>query len=144
MGKLNASARRPEGSELVALDIDSPDDNGDFPLHVIKTTGYVGATGDKSLDFVGFDAQVTGEKIHFYFVNQRPPVDTTRKLLEAGKIGSNATIDVFELPREGKHMKHLRTVWSPAVWSPNRVAVLNDGAFVVTNDHSVKLGLRRE
>lgn len=39
-------------------------------------------------------------------------------------------------------MKHLRTVWAPkSVYTPNNVAAVGDGNFVVTNDHSKSLGL---
>lgn len=145
--RLNASARRPGDGELIALDIDSPGSDGLYNLRVIKPVGYVGATGgsDKSIDFVGFGAQVVDSKtLQFYFVNQRPPVDSTLKILTGlEKTGANSTIDVFELKRGKNEMRHLRTVFSDQVWSPNRVATLGDGAFVATNDHSKKVGFRK-
>jgi hypothetical protein len=137
MGKLNVTGRRPSGSELLALDIDS--DKELFGLRAIKPIGYTGAAGDKSLDFVGFDVEIVDSTtLRFYMVNQRPPVDGEGKYLDASNIGSNATIEIFQLRRGDTKMAHVRTVASPAVYSPNRVAVIGDGAFVVSNDHSVK------
>ncbi|KAK7181809.1 serum paraoxonase arylesterase [Paraphaeosphaeria sporulosa] len=41
-------------------------------------------------------------------------------------------------------MKHLRTVWDPeTMYTPNNVAAVGNGAFVVTNDHSKSFGLRK-
>lgn len=137
MLKLNVSGRRPHGSELIALDIDSPDKNGLFPMRTIKPVGYVGATGNAVLDIVGFDAEIVSPStIHFYFTNGRPPVGADKEFLDATKVGSNATIDIFEYKKGGEEMKHLRTIWTPEIWSPNRVAVIGQGAFVITNDHT--------
>ncbi|KAF2193273.1 calcium-dependent phosphotriesterase [Zopfia rhizophila CBS 207.26] len=145
MGKLNVSGRRPGGSELIALDIDSPGKDGLFGMRGIKPVGYDGAAGDGALDLVGFDAEVIDlSNIHFYLVNQRPPVDAERKYTDPTKTGANATIDVFQLKRGENKIRHIRTVVSPEVWSPNRVAILSKGSFVVSNDHSTKVGLRKE
>lgn len=127
----------------MALDIDSPGDDGLFNLRGIKPVGYVGATGagDKTLDFVGFDAHIVDSStIHFYMINQRPPVDADLKYADT-KDGANATIDVFEYKRGADSMQHLRTVHSPEVFSPNNIAAIGDGSFVISNDHSGKVGL---
>ncbi|KAJ4288959.1 hypothetical protein N0V90_011301 [Kalmusia sp. IMI 367209] len=146
-GKSNVSARRPSGTEFLALTIDSPDDDGSFNLRAIEPVGYVGATGqgDASLDMLGFDGEVINEKtIHFYFVNQRPPVDAQFKHIDASKTGANATIEVFEYKKGANSMHHLRTVWAPDVlYTPNNVAAVGEGAFVATNDHSKGLGWRK-
>jgi hypothetical protein len=47
---------------------------------------------------------------------------------------------VFEMRRGEEVMRHLRTIWSREVSTPNRVAILGQGNFLVTNDHSVKTG----
>ncbi|KAF1945207.1 serum paraoxonase/arylesteras-like protein [Clathrospora elynae] len=147
MKKLNVTGRRPGGSELLALDIDDPGVDGLFNLRAIKPAGYAGAIGDDTLDLLGFDAQILdGNTIQFYFVNERPPIGAFNNVIDASKSGTNATVEVFEMRKGEDQMHHLRTVWSPEVWTPNRVAALGggDGAFLVTNDHSVKVGLRRE
>jgi len=139
--KLNVSGRRPGGSELIALDIDDPGVDGLFNLRAVKPLGYTGANGDSSLDLLGFDAEILdGDTINFYFVNQRPPVGPFNNYIDASVVGTNSTIDVFEMRRGEENMRHLRTIWSPEVFTPNRVAVLGGGAFLVTNDHSVKTG----
>lgn len=139
---MNATGRKPETSGLIALDIDYPGADGLFNLRQIKPAGYTGATGDDTLDFVGFDAQILdGDTIQFYFVNARPPVGAFNNIIDASKVGANFTIEVFEMRRGEEQMRHLRTIWSPAVWTPNRIAALGGGAFLLTNDHSVTVGL---
>lgn len=139
---LNVTGRRASGSELIALDIDYPGTDGLFNLRAIKPVGYSGAIGDGALDFVGFDAQILdGDTIQFYFVNMRPPVGAFNNIIDATNIGPNGTIEIFEMRRGEEQMRHVRTISSPAVWSPNRVAVLGNGEFLVVNDHSVNVGL---
>lgn len=134
MGQLNESGRQP--SELMALNIDSPGTDGLFGMRNIKPEGYRGATGDDTLDLLGFDVEKTDAGLRFWLVNLRPPVDENGKYLDAKKIGANATIDVFDMKRGKNKMVHVKTVWDPAIWSPNKVAALGDGSFVVTNDAS--------
>ena len=142
VNKVNATGRRPGGSELIKLDIDQPGDDGLFNLRAIKPLGYTGATGDNSLDLLGLDAQILdADTVHFYFVNQRPPVDAAQNILDSSALGANSTIEVFEMKKGEDQMRHLRTIWSPAVWTPNRIAALGNGTLLVTNDHSVKVGL---
>jgi hypothetical protein len=140
--KLNVTGRRPGGSELIALDIDEPGVDGLFNLRAIKPIGYTGANGDASLDLLGFDAEILdGDTINFYFINQRPPIGPFNNYIDASVLGANSTIDVFEMRRGEEVMRHMRTVFSPNVFTPNRVAILGGGAFLVTNDHSTKTGL---
>lgn len=145
MGKFNVTGRRPGGSEVIAFNIDAPGKDGLFGMRSVKTVGFTNAAGEKSLDFVGFDAEkLASGRIHFYMVNHGPPVDAESQIIDATEIGANTTIEVFELSEGGDEMKHLRSVLSPAVWTPNRPAALGGGAFVVSNDHSAKVGLRKE
>jgi hypothetical protein len=146
MKKLNTTGRRPGGSELIALDVDEPGVDGLFNMRSIKPIGYHGAKGegDSELDLLGFDAEILdGDTINFYFVNERPPVGPFNNYIDASVVGANSTIDIFEMRRGEETMRHLRTIWSGAVITPNRIAVLGQGNFVVTNDHSVKTGLVR-
>lgn len=139
MSRLNISGRRPGGSELMALNIDSPGEDGLFGLHSITPIGYDGASGDGTLDLVGFDVEVVDQTaLRFWLINQRPPVDENRNYLDARKIGANATIDVFELKRGQPKMVHVKTVADPAIYSPNGIAFAGDGSFFVSNDHSGK------
>jgi hypothetical protein len=141
---LNATGRRPEGSQLIALDIDEPGVDGLFNLRVIKPIGYTGAKGDDIMDLLGFDAEILdGDTINFYFVNERPPIGPFNNYIDASVLGANSTIDVFEMRRGEESMRHVRTIWSPEVITPNRVAILGQGNFLVTNDHSTKTGLVR-
>jgi hypothetical protein len=142
MGDLNVSGRRPGGSELIALDMDAPGADGFFGMRVIKPVGYDGATGDGTFDSNGFDVEVVdSETLRFYITNQRPPVDDDKNYLDAETLGGNMTVEVFEMTRGQNEMRHLQTVFSPAVPTANRVAALGGGAFVVSNDHGLKVGL---
>lgn len=139
IGVLNIAGRRPGGSELMALNIDAPGSDGMFGIHKIKPEGYDGATGDGTLDLLGFDVEVVdAATLRFWLINHRPPVDANRKYLDATKIGANSTIDVFELKRGKDKMVHVKTVFDPEVKTPNNIAVMEDGSFVATNDHSAK------
>lgn len=129
----------------MALNIDSPGSDGLFGLRSIKPTSYDGATGDGTLDLVGFDVEVIdAATLRFWLINQRPPVDVDRRYLDASKVGANATIDVFELKRGGNKMVHVKTVADPAIYSPNGIAAMGKGSFVTSNDHSGKVGLRKQ
>ncbi|RDL37023.1 uncharacterized protein BP5553_04456 [Venustampulla echinocandica] len=80
--------RRPCWSELMALNIDSPGEDSFFGMHSIKPVGYGGATGDGTLDLVGFDVEIVDERtLRFWLINQRPPVDANKKYLDPKKIG---------------------------------------------------------
>lgn len=148
MKQLNATGRRPGGSELIALDIDNPGADGFFNLRNIIPKGYTGATGNSDLDLLGFDAHrwvdMEGiESVQFYFVNMRPPVDASKNIIDASKIGANSTVELFELKNGEDEMQHRRTIWSSEIYTPNRVAALgvDQGTFLLTNDHSVKVGI---
>ena len=91
---MNISARRPSGTEFLALSIDKSLENGSYPVIKIDLADYVSNSGDSAVDFLGFDAEIINETtVHFYFVNQRPPVDAEGRHIDATKIGANATIE---------------------------------------------------
>jgi hypothetical protein len=139
MGRLNISGRRLEGSELMALYIDEPAKGDSFRMHKIAPTGYSGATGDGTLDLIGFDAQdLENSKLQIWLINQRPPIDEQGQYLDATKVGANVTVDVFEHVKGEKTMKHVKTVADSEVYSANSIARLEDGSFVVSNDHTAK------
>jgi hypothetical protein len=141
-GRLNQSSRHSGGSGLIALDIDNPRADDLVNVRSIKPIDYVGATGDESLDLLGFDAEIIdASTLQFYLINERPPVDYRLDPIDATKTGVNFTIEVFEYTRGEEQMKHLRTVFSPDVYSPNNVAAVGNGAFVISNDHSQRVGL---
>lgn len=142
ISRLDVSGRRPTGSEIIAFDIDSIAPNGFFSMRSIRPVGAFGARGDAVLDTVGFTAEfVDDSTIRFYFPNVAPYHGT---YFDATELGANATLEIFEYKRGNDEMKHLRTVQSPAIWSPNRPAAVGGGAFLVTNDHGVKVGWRKQ
>ena len=117
MVKYDLSGRK-DGDHISVLDIDQPGSDGLFGLRQLKTVGYEGATGDGSLDLLGFDVEVMSEtKLRFWMVNNRPPVDENKKLLDPRVTGANSTIDVFEVTRGLNEMKYIKTFASNAIVS---------------------------
>ncbi|PSN65490.1 hypothetical protein BS50DRAFT_575481 [Corynespora cassiicola Philippines] len=144
MSKFNLSGRRTEGSELMAIYIDHPIEEG-FRMHKITPISYKGTAGDTRLDLVGFDAEKKGNsRLRFWLINQRPPVDTKGNYLDATKIGVNGTVDVFEYTKGATEMKHVKTVFDQNIYSGNKLALIGNDDFVLTNDHSGKVGFRKE
>lgn len=145
LSKYNVSGRRTQGSELVAMHIDEPESNGQFKMHSIRPSGYEGATGDQTLDFVGFDVDASAHNVlDFWLVNHRPPVDAQRQHLDAKKLGSNVTIEVFRYAKAAREMQHVKTIVHPDIHSANKLALTGGGSFAVSNDHSDRVGFRKE
>ena len=142
---MNAAGRQPGGSWVSVLDIDEPGADGLFGLRQMKVTGYRGAAGpsDVDLDLHGFDVEVIdNERLRFWLINHRPPVDENGIILDATKVGANSTIEVFESKRGEDELVHVRTIWDEAIFTPNKLAATGDGGLVVTNDMSSKGELR--
>ena len=91
------------------------------------------------LDLHGLNVQVIDNKsLKFWLINHRPPVDETGTLLDASKLGANSTVEGFEAERGKDELVHIRTIWNEATFASNKVAVMGDGAFVVTNHMSFR------
>jgi len=121
------------------LHVDERGADGLFGLHRMQTAGYDGATGDGTVDTVGFDVEVVGNsKLRFWIVNDRPPIDDNGQLLDAHKVGANGTVELFESERGSDRLVHLKTFSDRALATPNKPAAVGNGAFLVTNDKSGK------
>jgi hypothetical protein len=108
-------------------------------MHSIRPETYEGATGDATLDFVGFDVNANKkDALEFWLVNHRPPVDAQKRYLDAAKIGSNVSVEVFSYDKGARKMQHVRTITHPHIHSANNLALTEQGGFVVSNDHSSK------
>ncbi|RDL41400.1 Uncharacterized protein BP5553_01379 [Venustampulla echinocandica] len=145
--KLNASGRTPNG-HFVALNIDSPGPDGNYGASRLQITGdYLGPAGSRAIDPNGFDVEILpNNRLRFWMTNVRPPVDAVSgEYLDATKVGANGTVESFELIRGGDTLKWTGTFGANGgvVHSPNKVAADLNGGFVVTNDHSTPIGLRR-
>ena len=139
VSKLNVSGRTPGGDYVSVLNIDDPGTDGLFGLHQLKPTGYIGAIGDGTLDLHGFDVEVVNsEKLRFWMINHRPPVDADKRYLDATKVGANSTVEVFEVTRGSDEMVHIKTIADKAIDTPNKLAATGNGGFVMTNDKSSK------
>lgn len=123
----------------MAIRIDESTSDGQFRMHSIRPQNYEGATGDSTLDLLGFDVNAKRkDALEFWLINQRPPVDAQKKYVDATKIGSNVTIEVFNYAKGAQQMEHVKTILHPEIYSPNMIALTKKGGFVVTNDHSSK------
>ena len=128
---------------MSVLKIDQPGDDGFYGLHQLEVNGkYRSAIGGKDLSVVGFDIEVVAkDRLRFWMVNHQPHVDLEGKLLDATKLGANSTVEVFELTRGSTKWEHLQTIFSDAVFTPNNIAAVGDGSFLVTNDHDNKVSM---
>ncbi|KAE8211083.1 hypothetical protein CF327_g5127 [Tilletia walkeri] len=161
MDRLNA-AKRPTTDAVYVVDTRG---SGSFASRItkIQPTSFDGINGDATLNLHGIavlevaskptpaegndlvmDASYTPPTLYLYFNNHRPPMDpSTGKLLNAVKVGANSTVEIFKTTLGDKKMEHVRTYTSEHIHTPNRVAPISPDSFLWTNDHAVKVGLRR-
>lgn len=115
-------------------------------LKWITPENYGGSMGDSSLYLHGFDVLTdkNTDLLRILLVNHRPSYDSlTGKLLDAKVVGANSTIEQFHSKAGSDTMRHIRTYADPLIATPNRVAWVNDHAFVFSYDHSAKTGVVR-
>ena len=123
----------------MAIYVDEPTSTSQLRMHSIRPQGYEGATGDQTLDLVGFDADASKkDALDLWLINHRPPVDAQKQHLDATKIGSNVSVEVFSYVKGDREMRHLKTILHPHIHSANNLALTGQGGFVVSNDHSNK------
>lgn len=129
----------------MAIYIDQPLKSGGFKMHPIQPTDYGVGPGDGKLDLAGFDVELLDDSSthRFWLINQRPPYDENGVLLDARKHGHNTSIDVYEHRKGDPKMKFIARGWSPRLHSANKIAFVGDNNFVVTNERSSKVGLRK-
>ncbi|OKL61997.1 hypothetical protein UA08_02918 [Talaromyces atroroseus] len=138
--KYNLSARA-RTDHVSVLDIDQPGSDGLYGLRQLKVSGYQG-----ELDLHGFDVRRLGNTLRFWMINHRPPIDdSTGDFLDPKVFGANSTIEIFDLDYASETLKHVKTIFSNVIISPNGLAVEADGVgFVITNDHDAKVGAFRD
>jgi hypothetical protein len=127
---------------LSVLNVDEPGEDGLYGLHQLEITGgYTGTDSLNSIDLHGFDIEVLSDsRLRFWMVNHRPPIDDFGNYLDATQLGANSTVEVFDHTIGSLNLHFVKTVYSPAVYTPNNIASTGDGGFVSTNDHSTKTG----
>ncbi|KAF8849101.1 putative serum paraoxonase/arylesterase 2 [Acephala macrosclerotiorum] len=144
VGALNASGRGMR-DRIAVLDTrrEGPVSSRLIWLNVLN---FPGINGDGRFNLHGLDirADKNTDTLRILLVNHRPPLDpVTGEFLNAALVGANSTIEQFITKAGSSTMRHVRTYADPLIQTPNRVAWVNDHAFVFTNDHSGKVGLRR-
>jgi hypothetical protein len=110
----------------------------------LSVENFSGINGDGTLNLHGLDIRPdpNTDTLHILLNNHRPPIDpVTGELLDATVIGANSTIEQFITRVGSSSMRHVHTYADPLIQTPNRVAWVNDHAFLFTNDHSAKVGL---
>lgn len=109
----------------------------------LSAENFPGINGDGTLNLHGFDVRVdpNTDTLRLLLINHRPPIDpVTGEALDAKIVGANSTIELFQTKAGSETMRHVRTYADELIMTPNRVAWVNDHAFVFTNDHSAKVG----
>ncbi|EWZ28573.1 uncharacterized protein FOBCDRAFT_251674 [Fusarium oxysporum Fo47] len=103
----------------------------------ISDAWFSGTFGDGLINVVGFTGMENSDGgIDLMIVNLRPSVDgESGKLLDQYVSGANTTIEHFATSAEATELKHVRTYADQGIATPNRVAVLDDKTFYITNDH---------
>jgi arylesterase/paraoxonase len=110
----------------------------------ITLENFAGVNGEAILDLHGLDirADKHTDMLRILLVNHRPPVDPiTGEYLDASVVGANSTIEQFLTKAGTTTMRHIKTFAHPLIHTPNRVAWVTDTSFVISNDHSGKVGL---
>ena len=101
---------------------------------------FPGINGDGTINLQGFDVHVGDNDpptLRMLLVNNRPFLDpVTGALLDATKLGANATIELFETTLGSKELRYVKTFHDPAIQTPNNVAFMGPDVFVITNDKS--------
>lgn len=138
--RYNVSARTRR-DHFSVLKIDEEGNDGLFGLKTLSVDKGFG--GD--LDLHGFDVTKIKGGLRFWVLNHRPPVDGKGvQLKDATKFGANSTVEIFDLKTGSNELQHVKTIHDKAIIAPNNLAVEDDGiSFLLTNDHSGKVGLLR-
>lgn len=110
---------------------------GNFEPRVLKTTDFSGTSGDGLINLAGFTGiDKPDGSIDLLVTNMRPGVDAENKIyLDQHVRGGNTTIEHFSMGAEKGELKHVRTYADKGIVTPNRVAIMDDGTFYITNDH---------
>ncbi|TVY39299.1 Serum paraoxonase/arylesterase [Lachnellula occidentalis] len=142
--RLNAHGRT--GKDRVAV----VNTRGSGPLSSriqwLTVEDFMGVKGVGVLDLHGLDirADENTDTLHILLINHRPAVDAaTGEFLDGEKVGANSTVEQFQTVAGSSAMRYVRTYAHDVIQTPNRVAWVDDQAFVFTNDHSGKVGTRR-
>ena len=112
----------------------------------ITAENFPGIRGDGTMNLHGFDvrADPDTDNLRILLINHRPPLDPiTGEALDAKAVGANSTIELFQTKAGSDTMRYVRTYADELIQTPNRVAWVNDHAFVFSNDHSAKVGFVR-
>ena len=144
IGRLNASGRGLN-DKIIAMKIDHARGHS-YDYRIIKTLNFPGINGDGTIGLVSITGQIVNDKLtRFWLVNTRPSIGPTGELLDNAKLGSNSTIELFEMNPGASTMKHVKTFADPQIVTPNNIAPMDDGGFYFTNDHGLnKLGIAFE
>ena len=145
MGRFNTSGRKSGGDHVSVLSIDSPGVNGLFSLRQLTPINYVEGTATE-LSLHGFDVEVIdNHRLRFWMINHQPFVDRdygSRTRPNAYRHGANSTVELFDVVRGGKEMRHVKTIADGVINTPNNLAATGDGGILITNDHSGKGSLQ--
>lgn len=132
-------AGRSQKDAMVVIDLDQPElASGEVKFRELKLQGFDGHAGDGLLDLLGFTGTVLEDgRVRFLMVNLKPSVDpvTGTYAQDQVAVGANSTVEIFETTADGQSLEYIRTITSPHIATPNRVARFGEEGFYVVNDH---------
>lgn len=109
----------------------------------ITASDFPGINGDGTFNLHGLDIREDPhtDVLRILLINHRPPFDSvTGEPLDPKLVGANSTVELFQTKAGSNAMKHIKTYANDIIQTPNRVAWVDDDAFVFTNDHTNKVG----
>jgi arylesterase / paraoxonase len=112
-------------------------------LKWLTVENFSGNNGDGTFNVHGlsFFTNKKSDTLRILLVNHRPSIDpVTGEFLDSSQVGANSTIEHFLTQAGSSSIRHVRTHAHPLIQTPNAVAWVSDHSFVVSNDHSVKVG----
>ena len=138
MDKFNLAGRSQKDA-MVVIDLDQPGlASGEVKFRELKLQGFDGPAGDGLLDLLGFTGTALEDgRVRFLMVNLKPSVDpvTGTYAPDQAAVGANSTVEIFETTADGQSLEYIRTITSPHIATPNRVATFGEEGFYVINDH---------
>lgn len=104
----------------------------------LPMSGFSGTRGDGVININGFTGVDKEDGCtDLVFTNFRPSADpvTGQVFTDQTAVGGNSTIELFRKCSSKEAFEHVRTIADPAIVTPNRVAVAEQGGIYLTNDH---------
>lgn len=126
---------RSRRDHIAVLELDHLGRKDEYTIQQLDISGSF----PRDLNLHGFDARRVGNRLRFWLTNHTPALDpTTGKVLD---VQTESSVEVFDLDRRNGKLVYVKSISSPALDSPNSLALDKDGTgFLVINGGRTKLG----